>query len=64
MHAEIVRAIDGHVAEVQRLLRQLTGARAIEPGERLDVVMRIAAGAEQLAQTLHDHCLTASEAPI
>lgn len=60
MHAEIVRAIDAHVAEVQRLRRQLTEPRAIEPGERLDVAIKIAAGAERLARTLHGHCLAAA----
>jgi len=64
VHAEIVRAIDAHVAEVQRLRRELTVARAIEPGERMEVVIRIAAGAERLAQMLHEHCPAAAQARI
>ena len=44
----------------QRTRRQLTEPRAIEPGERLEVVIQIVASAERLAQTLHDHCLTAA----
>lgn len=53
MHAEIVTALDRHLTEVQALRRLLTDARAIEPGERLDVVMRIAASAERLTDTVH-----------
>ncbi|KUL29457.1 hypothetical protein [Actinoplanes awajinensis] len=53
MHAEIVNALDIHLAEVQILRRQLTEARAIEPGERLDVVLQIAASAERLSHTVY-----------
>jgi hypothetical protein len=53
MHAEIVSALDIHLAEVQKLRRRLTGAHAIEPGERLDVVLEIAASAERLADAVH-----------
>lgn len=53
MHAEVVTALDVHLAELQTLRRRLTDARAIEPGERLDVVLQIAASAERLAHTLY-----------
>ncbi len=49
MHAEVVTAVDAHLAEVQRLRQSLTDPRWIEPGERLDVVLQIAASAERLA---------------
>jgi hypothetical protein len=55
MHAEVVTALDVHLAEVQNLRRRLTDARAIEPGERLDVVLQIAASAERLAHTVYAH---------
>ncbi len=55
MHAEVVSALDTHLVEVQRLRRQLTEARAIEPGERLEVVLEIAASAERLAHVVHTH---------
>jgi hypothetical protein len=55
MHAEVVTALDAHLAELQRLRRQLTDARVIEPGERLDVVLQIAASAERLAHTVYAH---------
>ena len=55
MHAEVVAALDAHLAELQRLRPQLTAARAIAPGERLDVVLRIAASAEGLARTVRSH---------
>jgi hypothetical protein len=57
MHGEVVTALDVHLAELQGLRRQLTAARLIEPGERLDVVLRIAASAERLARTVHDNRL-------
>src|SRR4051812_2842627 len=53
MHAEVVTALDVHIAELQSLRHRLTDARAIEPGERLDVVLRIAVSAERLAHTVH-----------
>ena len=55
MHAEVVAAIDAHLIELKRLRRQLTDARAIEPGERLDVVLKIAASAEQLAHVVNSY---------
>ncbi len=55
MHAEVVTALDVHLAEVQRLRRRLTAARAIEPGERLEVVLQIAASAQRLTHTLYAH---------
>jgi hypothetical protein len=55
MHAEVVTALDTHLAEMKRLRRQLTDARAIEPGERLAVVLKIAASAERLAEVVHLH---------
>ncbi|MCM4085070.1 hypothetical protein [Paractinoplanes hotanensis] len=53
MHAEVVTALDTHLAELRALRRKLTDARAIEPGERLDVVLRIAASAANLADAVH-----------
>ena len=55
MHAEVVTALDAHLAELQRLRPRLTDARAIAPGERLEVVMLIAASAERLARTVQAH---------
>jgi hypothetical protein len=55
MHAEVVIALDVHLAELQGLRHQLTDARTIEPGERLDVVLQIAASAERLAHTVYAH---------
>lgn len=55
MHAEAVTALDAHQAEVQHLRRRLTDARAIEPGERLDVILQIAASAQRLAHAVHAH---------
>ena len=55
MHAELVTALDVHLAELHALRHQLTDARTIEPGERLDVVLEIAASAERLAHTVHAH---------
>lgn len=55
MHAEVVTALDAHLAEMTRLRRQLTDARAIEPGERLDVILEIAASAERLADLVYSH---------
>lgn len=60
MHAEVVTALDVHLAELQSLRRQLTDARAIEPGERLDVVLQIVASAERLAHTVYVHHPTTS----
>lgn len=60
MHGEVVTALDVHLAELQGLRRQLTAARLIEPGERLDVVLRIAASAEQLAHTVRAQPATTS----
>ena len=62
MHAEVVIALDVHLAELQGLRHQLTDARAIEPGERLDVVLQIAASAERLAHTVYAHRATAAVA--
>ncbi|EEP73099.1 hypothetical protein MCAG_03426 [Micromonospora sp. ATCC 39149] len=53
MHAEIVTALDVHLAEMHRLRRRLTDARAVEPGERLEVVLEIAASAECLAHAVY-----------
>ena len=55
MHAEVVTALDIHLAELQRLRRRLTDPRAIEPGERLDVVLQVAASAERLTHTVRAH---------
>jgi hypothetical protein len=55
MHAEVVTALDAHLAELQALRPQLTDARAIEPGERLDLVLRVAASAERLAHVVYAH---------
>jgi hypothetical protein len=55
MHAEVVAALDADLAEVQLLRRRLTDARANEPGERLDVVLQIAASAQRLADAVHAH---------
>lgn len=55
MHAEVINALDAHLAEVQRLRRQLTDPHAIEPGERLEVVLEIAASAERLAHVVYTH---------
>lgn len=55
MHAEVVNALDAHLAEVRRLRRRLTDPRAIEPGERLEVVLEIAASAERLAHAVYTH---------
>ena len=55
MHAEVVTALDAHLAEVQSLRRRLTKARAIEPGERLEVVLQVAASAERLAHAMYAH---------
>jgi hypothetical protein len=55
MHAEVVTALDTHHAEVQRLRPRLTDARSIEPGERLEVVLEIAASAERLANVVYAH---------
>lgn len=55
MHAEIVAELDAHLAELQGLRCQLTDARVIEPGERLEVVLQIAASAERLAHTVCAH---------
>lgn len=60
MHAEVVTALDVHLAELQGLRHQLTDARAIEPGERLDVVLQIAASAERLVHTVYAHRATTS----
>jgi hypothetical protein len=60
MHAEVVTALDSHLAELQALRRQLTDARACEPGERLDLVLQIAASAERLAHTVYAHRETPS----
>jgi hypothetical protein len=57
MHVEVVTALDAHLTEMQNLRRRLTESRAFEPGERLDVVLRIAASAERLA---HDLAATAT----
>jgi hypothetical protein len=56
VHAEVVTALDTHLAEVQRLRRLLTDAREIEPGERLEVVLEIAASAERLTHDIYAHC--------
>lgn len=56
MHAKVVDALDAHLAEVQGLRRRLTAARAIEPGERLEVVLEIAASAERLAHVVYTSC--------
>lgn len=55
MHAEVVNALDVHLAEMLRLRQRLTCAHAIEPGERLDVVLQIAASAERLVDVVHTH---------
>jgi hypothetical protein len=55
MHAEVVTALDAHLAEMQHLRRRLTDARAIEAGERLDVVLQIAVSAQRLAHAVHAH---------
>ncbi len=55
MHAEVITALDAHLIEMERLRRQLTDARAIEPGERLNVVLEIAASAERLAHVVYSH---------
>jgi len=60
MHAEVVIALDLHLAELRGLRHQLTDPRAIEPGERLDVVLQIAASAERLAHTVYTHRPTTS----
>ncbi|MEV6350512.1 hypothetical protein [Actinoplanes sp. NPDC051851] len=56
MHAEVVTALDAHLVELHRLRGRLTDARAIEPGERLEVILQIAASAERLARVVHAHC--------
>ncbi len=57
MHAEVVTALDVHLAELQRLRLRLTAARTIEPGERLDVVSQVAASAERFAHAVRVHHL-------
>ena len=63
MHAEVLTALDAHLAELRDLRHQLTGARLIGPGERLDVVLRIEASAESLARTVYG-CRAATSASV
>ena len=62
MHADVLTALDDHLAELQDLRHRLTEARVIGAGERLDVVLQIAAGAERLARTVYG-CLPESSVP-
>ncbi|MGK5680128.1 hypothetical protein [Actinoplanes sp. URMC 104] len=54
--------MDIHLAELHELRRRLTGPRAIEPGERFDVVMKVAASAERLAYAVYAHQLSDASA--
>jgi transposase len=63
MHAEVVDALDAHLAELHRLRRRLTDPRTIEPGERLQVVEQIAASADRLARAVESHRLAACVPP-
>jgi hypothetical protein len=57
----VVNALDEHLAELLGLRRQLTDAQVVEPGERLEMMLRIAASAERLVHDVQAHRATTSD---
>lgn len=52
VHAQVVDRLNGHVAEMTRLLDKLTCPRAISPGLRRSIAMETAAVAEEYAREI------------
>jgi hypothetical protein len=57
MHSDVLTLLDDHLAELQALRRDLTLARSIKPGERLDAAAATLRSAQRYASEL-THLLT------